>query len=85
MRKAQRYVTYIVIRSQDLTNDQLGHVTVDKASNNVTMCEKVGNIHQKHGIVWNHKEHQLLYVGLQLFDYPQCLIPTLDVLSMLSI
>ena len=35
------------------------------------MCEKVSDIHQKHGVLWNHKQNQLPWVVLWLFNKSQ--------------
>ena len=43
------------------------------------MCKKVSDIHQKHGVLWNHKQNQLPWVVLWLFNksrpysHPRCL------------
>ena len=41
-------------------DDQLGHVTLDNATNNGTTCQKVSDILQKQNLFWNPKENQLL-------------------------
>ncbi|KAF8680603.1 hypothetical protein AX14_004549 [Amanita brunnescens Koide BX004] len=56
-----RYFVSICKRAGIITekNSKLGRVTVDNTANNLTMCEKVSDIHQKHGILWNDKKNQL--------------------------
>ncbi|KAF8622594.1 hypothetical protein AX15_006893 [Amanita polypyramis BW_CC] len=41
-------------------SSKLGRVTINNASNNVSMCRRVSDIHQKYGLFWNHEQNQLL-------------------------